>query len=182
MSAPSPPTDDCPLLISLRTYLYQIAQQAVTDQLRPQASESDFVQQALLDAHQKRDQFRGSSPEEYRGWVRAILVNRIRNFHRDHSASAGGPGCALRLDEAAVPSSADDTPLAVLLDEERFRRLARALTALPAEHREVLAHRFEHDRTFAEIGALMSRSEDAARMLLHRALDDLRWLLRPLHD
>ncbi len=38
---------------------------------------SDIVQQALLQAHANREQFRGNSEAERLAWLRAILANAL---------------------------------------------------------------------------------------------------------
>ena len=57
---------------------------------------SDVVQRTLLKAHKNVDQFHGNSDEQWRGWLRAILVNELRQLrvtsHRAwiHSTSRHG--------------------------------------------------------------------------------------------
>jgi DNA-directed RNA polymerase specialized sigma24 family protein len=53
-----------------------------------------------------------------------------------------------------------------------------AVSRMPDRQREVIGLR-SSGLSFAEVGALMSCSEDAAKMLYHRALKALRLLLRP---
>ena len=66
--------------------------------MRGQLDPSDIVQQTLLKAHEKFDQFRGSTEHELRGWLRAILarnlVDAARGHHRQGDAvplPRGGP-------------------------------------------------------------------------------------------
>ena len=61
------------------------------------------------------------------------------------------------------------------LAEERilYRELMEAIARLPERQRDVIGLR-QSGLSFAEVGGLMSCSEDAAKMLYHRALRGLR--------
>jgi DNA-directed RNA polymerase specialized sigma24 family protein len=67
-----------------------------------------------------------------------------------------------------------------VLAEERllYRELMEAVSRMPGRQREVIGLR-NSGLSFAEVGDLMSCSEDAAKMLYHRALRALRGLLTP---
>lgn len=56
-----------------REYLRLLAGLQLHPRLRGQLDPSDIVQQTLLKAHEKHEQFRGSSDHELRGWLRSIL-------------------------------------------------------------------------------------------------------------
>jgi RNA polymerase sigma factor (sigma-70 family) len=60
----------------------------------------------------------------------------------------------------------------VILDEEALR-LEAAIESLSADHRDVILMRKFEELSFAEIAARTGRSEDAARMLLARAMTAL---------
>jgi RNA polymerase sigma-70 factor (ECF subfamily) len=67
-----------------------------------------------------------------------------------------------------------------VLAEERllYRELMEAVSRMPDRQREVIGLR-NSGLSFAEVGGLMSCSEDAAKMLYHRALRALRGLIAP---
>ena len=62
---------------SYREYLRLLARLNLDTRLRGRIDPSDLVQQTLLKAHEKRDQFRGKSDAELAAWLRAILANQI---------------------------------------------------------------------------------------------------------
>jgi RNA polymerase sigma-70 factor (ECF subfamily) len=52
--------------------------------LQSKIDASDIVQQTMLDAFAKRDQFRGSTDGELLAWLRQILKNNLADALRDH--------------------------------------------------------------------------------------------------
>jgi RNA polymerase sigma-70 factor (ECF subfamily) len=52
--------------------------------------------------------------------------------------------------------------------------LDRALQRLPAEYQQVVILRYHEGRSFAEVGAALGKSEDAAKKLWLRAVRRLR--------
>jgi len=56
-------------------------------------------------------------------------------------------------------------------DDEERRLLWQALERLPGDYRQVIQLRYQEGRTFEEIGPLMGRSANAARLLWLRAVE-----------
>lgn len=65
------------------------------------------------------------------------------------------------------------TPSRILLAREEAARLDAALAKLTPEERDVITLSRLNKVSHAEIGRRLSRSEDAVRQALHRALDEL---------
>src|SRR6516165_2722573 len=86
-----------------RAYLGLLARAQPPAPLRGQLGASDIVQQTLLQAHRKREQFRGHSEEEYRAWLRAILARLLADAARRCSPRRGGQ--ARSLERALEESS-----------------------------------------------------------------------------
>ena len=168
--------------------MLSIAEGQLDADLRAKGGASDLVQETFLEAQRDFGQFRGSSPEELRAWLRQVLLNNVGAFTRRFRAtskravgleveilaggSAAGPG---------EPVEASNlSPSGVAIEHEQAVALRRALERLPDDYRRVVVLRFEEGRSFEEIGSLTDRSPDAARKVWARAMERLRqeWEIR----
>lgn len=167
-------------------YLRLLARLHLAPQLRGKLDESDVVQQTVLQAHAKREQFRGTSEEEWVGWLRAILANVLagnlraygtgaRDIGREWSLDAGVEASASRVEQwlAAEQTS----PSMGASRHEQLIRLAAALSRLPDDQREAVELHHLKGHTVAEVGALMGRTRAAAMGLIFRGLQHLREVL-----
>jgi RNA polymerase sigma-70 factor (ECF subfamily) len=175
------------LLEKFRQYLLLVANERLDSELRAKAGASDLVQETLLEAQRDFGQFHGRSPDEVLAWLRQILLNNLANFERRYrgtdkrdvarevplDASDSHPGLARQL-AADTPSPSGDA----IRREEEAGVLA-AVERLPVQYRKVIRWRHQENYSFEEIGRLLDRSPDAARMLWCRAVELLRQQLRP---
>ena len=103
----------------------------------------------------------------FSAWLFRIAHNRLIDHVRAQRKRAG-----VSLDECgnlADPSA--ETGIEVALTHEQ---LAGALAGLTDEQRTVIVHRFLRDRSLADTGRLMDKSEDAVKQLQVRALRSMR--------
>jgi RNA polymerase sigma-70 factor (ECF subfamily) len=164
-----------------RAYLSLLARAQLPAVLRGQLDASDIVQQTLLQAHRKRDQFRGRSNAEFLAWLRAILARLLADAARRDGPRQAGRGHS--LEQAIEQSSArleqwlaaDDTsPSQDLIREERLLRLAEALGRLPADQRTALELRHLQGLPVSEVCRRMGRNTASVANLLYRGLKGLR--------
>ena len=135
---------------------------------------SDLIQGTVADAWRQFSRFRGRTPGELRGWLRAILVHAALHARRRPVAVSIGS-----VRDAALMSS---SPSRIVRDREERAALDAALGRLSERHRVVIRLRVWDRRSFRQIGGALGVSEDAARMLYGRALSSLRQSMGRGHD
>jgi RNA polymerase sigma-70 factor (ECF subfamily) len=101
----------------------------------------------------------------------AWLFQIARNAAMDHHRRSGRRD---RMERALAREPAAAADPGVLAQERiAYRELMKAVAVLPERQREVIGLRHS-GLSFLEVGGLMGCSEDAAKMLYHRALRALR--------
>jgi RNA polymerase sigma-70 factor (ECF subfamily) len=186
MSAPAPAPGWQPERYG--DYLRLLARLHLGARLRGKLDPSDVVQEALLKAHQHRDQLRGQSEAQRLAFLRRILANTVADAVR--AFSRGKRDLALEQSlEAALEQSASrleawlaaeqSSPSGRALHQEQLLRLAEALARLPAAQRTALELRYLHEppRALAAIARHLKRTDKAVAGLLCRGLQQLRQIL-----
>jgi RNA polymerase sigma-70 factor (ECF subfamily) len=170
-----------------RDYLRLLARTQLSPHLQAKLDASDVAQQAILQAHQARGQFRGTTEAEKLAWLRAILANvlaaaarrfetRARHVGRERSLEGDLELSSSRL-ECLI--AADQTsPSQRAVRSEELLRLAAALTRLSEDQRQVVELHHLKGLPVAEVAAQMGRTPAAVVGLLFRGLKKLRRLLR----
>jgi RNA polymerase sigma-70 factor (ECF subfamily) len=164
-------------LEACRDYLRLVARRGRWSRDAGLPATSDLVQGTFVDAWRQFSHFRGRTPGQLRAWLRAILIHASLNARRRPRATQIGSARAAA--GAAIISS---SPSRIAQEKDEREALDAALGALPERHRTVIRMRVWDRSSFAQIGAAMGVSEDAARMLYARAFAALRESMRPGHD
>jgi len=136
---------------------------------------SDIVQDALIDAYRGLGAFEYRGEGSFRSWLRAIAENRLKMTLGRHLGRARrdvGREAALAT-SASGPAVKATSPSSVAGRNERRALVHGALDQLSSEHRLVLRLVRMEGRSIAEAAAAMSRSENAVKKLLARALIEL---------
>ena len=167
-----------------REYLRLLARHQLHPRLRGQLDPSDIVQQTLLKAHEKHNQFRGSTDQELRGWLRAILARSLIDAARGHRRRSGN---AVRSLEAALDESSARLEALLVADQsspsqravkaEQLVDLATCLRSLPDDQRTALELRYLHGLSVAAVAEQMGRPPVSVTGLLYRGTRALRALL-----
>jgi RNA polymerase sigma-70 factor, ECF subfamily len=177
---------DTPRLERYRDYLRLLTRVQLGSAGNRLIDPSDLVQQTLLEAYQKREQFRGRNDAERAAWLRAILarnladavraqgrqkrdVSRVRSLEADLESSSACLGAWLAADQS--------TPSELAVRHEQAVLLANALARLPVSQREAVVLHYWQGLALSEIAIRLNRTSDAAAGLLKRGLKNLRTLL-----
>jgi RNA polymerase sigma-70 factor (ECF subfamily) len=169
-----------------RDYLCLLARLQIDPRLRAKLDPSDVAQETLLRAHEKRDQFRGTTPAEMAAWLRQILANGLAQHLRRYGAQRRDLALERSMGAAVETSSArleawladgGDGPGSAAERNELLLRLAAALSRLPDDQRTALELRYLQELPVADITREMGRTEPAVAGLLRRGLKRLRELL-----
>ena len=170
-----------------RPYLHLLAQVQLDRRLRGKLDASDVVQQTLLEAYQKREQFRGRTEAEYLGWLRQMLAHNLadalrafgqakRDLARERSLHAALDQSSQNLEHWLAQEQS--SPSQQAQRQEQALRLAEALSGLPEAQREALVLQHWHGWTLAQIARHLNRSHAAVAGLIKRGLAQLRNVLR----
>ena len=103
-------------------YLRLLARLQLDGRLRGQLDPSDIVQQTLLKAHERFDQFRGQTDDELRAWLRAILARNLVDAARKFGRQKGDRAQSL---EAALEQSSAKLEAFLASEESRDRKSTR---------------------------------------------------------
>jgi len=175
------------LLEQYRDYLRRMVAVRLDRRLAPRMDASDVVQEALVEADRRLDEYLRERPIPFYAWLRQIAGDRIVDAHRQHVASQKrsvtreDASCELP-DESSFALArclfADDTsPSNRLIRQENQEEIRRAIDALSPKDRDVLVMRHLEQLGTAEIAATLGVAEGTVKVRLLRALVRLRELL-----
>ncbi|MGO9466606.1 MAG: sigma-70 family RNA polymerase sigma factor [Isosphaeraceae bacterium] len=134
--------------------------------LRRKLDPSDVVQEAMLRAMRAIHQFRGTTEEELRAWLRKILSNTLTDQYRAFTGATRDVNLENSLQEALKRSSERletwlhdpcSGPEEKVLREEQLDQLARAINHLPSDQQTAVELHNIHAYTIAEISQQMGR-------------------------
>ncbi len=142
-----------------------------------------MVQQTLLEAYAKRDQFRGATEGAWLAWLRAALMHNLadalrafgqakRDVARERAFAEAADESSRRLE--AWLASEQSSPSQQAERHERAAQLAAALAELPEDNRDALVLHYCEDRSLADIATHLGRTPAAVAGLLKRGLKQLR--------
>lgn len=164
MVADRPPFEDLYRAYVGRIYAY------VRAQVTTSADAEDITAQVFMNAYQAYSRFeaRNTTPA---AWLFRIARNATLDHFRGH-----GRRERLRRTIEHQPVAETD-PAGVAEERIQYRALLEFVARLPERQRDAISLRHS-GLSFEEVGVLMTCSEDAAKMLYHRALKALRESVR----
>jgi RNA polymerase sigma-70 factor (ECF subfamily) len=149
---------------------------------------SDVVQETLMDADRKLDDYLRERPLPFYPWLRRLALERLVKLHQRHLRAAKR---SVRREEPGVLNLPEDSalelasrlldrrsgPSARLVREELQARVRSALDRLAANDREVLVLRYLEELPHREIAMVLGITEAAVKTRHVRALERLGELL-----
>jgi len=138
---------------------------------------SDLVQDALVKACAKREQFQGHAGGQHKAWLRVILkrtlLDRIEKYGRTPEQSVLEVNKSYRRLESWIEAD-QSSPSERAVRGEQFERLAQLLAELPDDQREVLFRKHCLGCKVVDIAEELGRTTASVAGLLRRGLEQLR--------
>jgi len=175
-----------PEIEQFRGYLLFLAQLHWDDRLKGHHDPEDLVQQTLQEAHQKWDQFKGTTEAELASWLRQTLAHNMadeirrvgrakRNVNLEQSLAAAMESSSARLQDCLAADQS--TPSERAAKNEQVARLTAALAQLAPLQREAVIRHHLQGISLADLAQELKRSEASVAGLLRRGLAKLRELM-----
>jgi RNA polymerase sigma-70 factor, ECF subfamily len=125
----------------------------------------DVTAQTFLAALESLPSYRRQGT--FAAWLLTIARNKAADAFR-------GRRITVPLETAAQAESTAPSPEAIVASRLELQEVVRALRTVSPERAEALALRFFGGLDAAEVAAAMGKTEAAVKMLVHRAVRDLR--------
>ena len=177
------------LLERHRESLRRVVHLRIGRALERRVDASDVVQDVLLEASRRLDEYVRDPKMPFHLWLRQLAKDRVVDMHRRHRAAQrrsiereqplAGAGNADRssFDLAAQIRDAELTPAAANIRRELEERFLLALEQLDEDEREIILMRHYEHLGNSEVAAALGISPPAAGMRHLRALRKLRAVL-----
>jgi RNA polymerase sigma-70 factor (ECF subfamily) len=133
----------------------------------------DLWAETFATAFEKREDFKGAEDKQAAKWLWTIAHRKLARFYERQSVERE----TLKRVGWARPYATEDELREIELigvDEDIRDHLDAAVGRLPADQREVIRLRFDHDLTYPEIGERLGVSTEVARTRGFRWLRALR--------
>ena len=181
----SPPIDvsDPVIVARYEPYLRMLARTQMRKAYQAKVGASDMVQQAMMQAVQGLDGFRGKTEAEFRAWLRQILARHLchldRDLHRDKRDIRREQSMEQKLAQSSMRlqgllAGEGPTPSQNAAMGENVLRMAEAIERLPESQREAIRLHYLEGMKLSEVAEQLDKSTGAIAGLLHRGMKTLR--------
>lgn len=174
---------DPAIVAKYEPYLRMLARTQMRKAYQAKVGASDMVQQAMLQACQGLDGFRGSTEAEFRAWLRQILARHLchldRDLHRDKRDIRREQSIEQQLAQSSMKlegllAGDGPTPSQNASFGENVLQLADAIEHLPESQREAVRLHYLEGMKLSEVAERLDKSTGAIAGLLHRGMKTLR--------
>jgi RNA polymerase sigma-70 factor (ECF subfamily) len=172
------------LLEHYRDYLRRMVAVRLDRRLAARVDPSDVVQETLIEANLRLEEYLHDRPIPFFAWLRQIAASRLMENHRLHITS-GKRSVTIEATGGALPDASsyalahlvladESSPSDRLIRKEQQERIRKTVAGLPPKDREVLVMRHLEQLSTAEIAGTLGISEGAVKARLVRAIIRLR--------
>ncbi|MFK8112298.1 MAG: sigma-70 family RNA polymerase sigma factor [Rubripirellula sp.] len=174
---------DPAIVAAYEPYLRMLARTQMRKAYQAKIGASDMVQQAMLQAVQGLEGFRGTTEAEFRGWLRRILAHHLchldRDMHRDKRDVRREQSMEQRLAQSSMRlegllAGDGPTPSQNVAFGENVLKVADAVERLPDSQREAIRLHYLEGMKLSEVAEKLEKSSGAIAGLLHRGMKTLR--------
>ena len=174
---------DPAIIAKYEPYLRMLARTQLRRAYQAKVGASDMVQQAMLQAVQGIDGFRGETEAELRGWLRQILAHHLchldrdmhrekRDVRREQSIEKKLAQSSMRLEGLLAGDEA--TPSQHAMVGENVIQLAKAVDSLPEDQANAIRLHYLEGMKLSEVAETLEKTTGSVAGLLHRGMKSLR--------
>ena len=182
------------LLTNHREPLRRMIDLRLDPALAARVDASDIVQDVLLEAHRRLEEYLRNPVMPFRLWLRHIAKDHVIDAHRRHRLAQRR---SLDREQPIVPAVLADhsslelaaqlldqeqTPASAAIQRELQRKLDSAIAELDEDDREVILLRHREQLSNQQVAEALGLSEAAASMRDLRAIRRLRAILLPAQE
>ena len=170
-----------------RSYLHLIARANLGTVIQKKVDASDVVQQTLMYAYEKQDDFRGDNESKKLAWLKQILRSKIIDFARHFNAARRDAKRELEIEKSVNESFAraedwlaasQTSPSLHAEKQEQLLQLPNALELLPDELSDVIVMHHIQGMKLREIADEIGCNETTVGRRLMRGLKQLKEAMR----
>jgi RNA polymerase sigma-70 factor (ECF subfamily) len=172
------------LLEHYRDYLRRMVAVRLDRRLAARVDPSDVVQEALIEANRRLEEYLHDRPIPFFAWLRQIAGSRLLENHRLHITS-GKRSVTAEATRGQLPDESsyaltrlvladESSPSDRLIRKEQQEQIRLTVASLPPKDREVLVMRHLEQLSTAEIAGTLGISEGAVKARLVRAIIHMR--------
>ncbi|MBI1348015.1 sigma-70 family RNA polymerase sigma factor [bacterium] len=164
------------ILDGQRDWLRAVARKELDGKIASRIDASDIVQQTLLSAFNRFQQFEGRSQGEFIAWLRKIQEHNIQDAMRRHldSHQRGTDREDVHVDLGDIATNDVSTPSGLAMRMEQVASLRQVLEVLPEDQREAVRLRHLEGWSLVQLANHFGRSKSAIASLLKRGIEHLR--------
>jgi RNA polymerase sigma-70 factor, ECF subfamily len=182
------------LLTAQREPLRRMIGARLDPALAARVDASDVVQDVLIEAHKRLNDYLRNPVMPFHLWLRHIAKDHVIDAHRRHRQAQRR---SLDREQPIVPAALNNhssfelagqlldrepTPASAAIQHELQARMESAIAALEDDDREIILMRHAEQLTNQEVAAVLELTEAAASMRYLRAVRRLRATLLPEED